>query len=56
MSLPHMMFELVDHATHTSVTSWIQLLPDMDSDNMTFKIEKGGRAIRITYEWLEFFD
>ena len=51
-----MMFALVDHATHASVTSWIQLLPNMNSDNMTFKIEKCERAIRITYEWLEFFD
>ena len=56
MSLPNITFEWVDHATHSRVTSWIQLLPNMNSDNMTFKIEKGGRAIRVTYEWPGFFD
>ena len=56
LNLTNVTFEWKDHATHTSVTRWIQLLPNMNSDNMTFKIKKGGKAIKITYEWLDFFD
>lgn len=55
MSLPNITFKWVDFETHTRVTSWVQLLPNMHPGNMAWEIEKGGKAIKITYTWPDFF-